>query len=70
MIHQKKSIVIPDCPCCRYFFENEKDNKCSAFPDGIPDNYFWGKIYVRDLKECNNGYKYEEIKLYQDDCPD
>ncbi len=62
MMNQKKSIVIPDCPCCKHFFEDTKDGKfcCSAFPDGIPDEYMWGSTFVQELSECNNGYKYEE----------
>ena len=50
-MNQKKSIVIPDCPCCKHFFEEKKDGKfcCSAFPDGIPDKYMWGSTFVQEL---------------------
>ncbi len=33
--------------------------RCKAFPDEIPSKFFGGNIDVRQLKECNNGYKYE-----------
>lgn len=32
---------------------------CDAFPDGIPSNIIL-RTDPRDLKECNNGIKFEE----------
>ena len=33
--------------------------RCKAFPDMIPIELSSNNIDVRQLKECNNGYKYE-----------
>ena len=35
---------------------------CPAFPDGIPDDYFWNKVDVLKLDECGNGVSFEEKK--------
>ena len=60
-----KSCPIPDCPCCVHC-KDTGDIKaplcCDAFPEGIPNDYLFGPVQVTLLKECNNGYKYEEIK--------
>lgn len=56
------SVIIPDCPCCKYFVDNKDISKpltCKAFPNGIPEEYLWGKIDVKCISECCNGYKYE-----------
>lgn len=60
-----KSIVIPDCPCCKHCQGNYKTDppiRCAAFPDGIPKEYLFGPVLVKEIPECGNGYKYEEIK--------
>ena len=49
-------VSIDKCSFCK----NRKENKgfrmtCSAYPDGIPFNI----PDVTQLKECNNGFKYE-----------
>ena len=58
-----KSIVIPDCPSCIYF-HNCADKSipicCDAYPSGIPNDYLYGPVQVKSLKECNNGLKYTE----------
>ena len=33
--------------------------RCKAFPNGKPPEFLLSNIDVRQLKECNNGYKYE-----------
>lgn len=58
-----KSIIIPDCPCCKHCHDCAEINEplcCEAFPDGIPKDYLFGPVQVKDLVECKNGYKYEE----------
>lgn len=57
-----KSCPVPDCPCCKHCYSSNQVLCCSAFPNGIPKDYLFGSIQVKSLKECNNGYKYEEIK--------
>lgn len=59
-----KSCPVPDCPFCKHCYDNNISQSlcCSAFPDGIPKDYLFGPVQVKHLKECNNGYKYEEIK--------
>ena len=60
-----KSVVIPDCPCCKFFHEcPDKKSKacCDAFPDGIPNSYLFGPVQVKTLTECSNGFKYVEIE--------
>lgn len=32
---------------------------CSAFPDGIPNDYCFERIDISKLDECANGYKYD-----------
>lgn len=57
------SVIIADCPCCKNCIEQTDKNApliCKAFPDGIPKEYIWGPVDVKKLRECNNGYKYEE----------
>ena len=57
------SVIIADCPCCQNCYDRDDINEplcCNAFPGGIPNDYLWGPIDVKSLKECNNGYKYEE----------
>ncbi|MBQ8790561.1 MAG: glutamyl-tRNA amidotransferase [Ruminiclostridium sp.] len=58
------SVIIPDCPNCKHFYNNADISKalsCKAFPDGIPNENLWGEINVKEIPECANGYKYEEI---------
>lgn len=56
-------VIITDCPCCKNCFDRIDKTKplcCKAFPNGIPKEYLWGEIDVKKIKECANGYKYEE----------
>lgn len=57
------SVMIADCPCCKNCFDRSDITNplcCNAFPEGIPKEYLWGDINVKNLEECKNGYKYEE----------
>lgn len=59
------SIAISDCPCCKNCVghgRNDPPLRCGAFPNGIPKEYLFGPIQVRDIPECGNGYRYEEIE--------
>lgn len=55
-------VIIPDCTSCKNINNKNQDGKycCAAFPNGIPDDYFWAKINVRQLKECSNNVKFEK----------
>lgn len=59
------SVIIPDCTSCKHIdFKKKKNGQlcCTAFPDGIPKEYFWGKINVKELSECANNVCFEENK--------
>ena len=49
--------TLPKCMLCDNFIEdgNEKDMRCRAFPEGIPDRVLWESVD----KDCNNGIKFE-----------
>ena len=54
-------MIIPDCTSCKNFSGRENNYLCcNAFPNGIPNDFFWGNVNVRTLKECNNNYKFED----------
>lgn len=60
-----KSCPIPLCPSCVHCRDRSNKNNplcCDAFPKGIPVEYLFGPVQVTKLKECNNGFKFEEIK--------
>lgn len=56
------SIVIPDCTSCKNLTDkNEKGQFCcKAFPYGIPKDYFWGKVDVRNIQQCANNIRFEK----------
>lgn len=51
---------LPKCMLCDHFIDdgNDKDMRCKAFPEGIPDTVLWDDID----KECNNKIKFEGNK--------
>ena len=53
----------PNCDFCNNYFRDSNNeyhySRCKAFPDGIPATHMFGQD-VTKLKECANGYKYEE----------
>ena len=52
-------ISISYCNNCKHIRPNEGFKMvCDAFPDGIPYDFDDNK--VKEIKECNNGIKYEE----------
>lgn len=63
------SCTIPTCTSCKYFKtkgvypEPEFVCYCDAFPNGIPDEWFW-KGNPEEVDECNNGIKFEKITNY------
>ncbi len=63
-VAQIMSVIIPDCTSCKHLRDEKVNNVfcCSAFPNGIPKEYFWGSIDVRSLSKCNNSIKFEEDK--------
>ena len=58
------SVIIPDCTSCENLKAQKENGQfcCAAFPNGIPEEYFWGNIPVRKIPECANDIKFEEIK--------
>ena len=62
---KSKSCPVSDCPNCKHFTGhgyNDPPVRCGAFPNGIPKEYLFGSVHVRNIPECGNGYKYEEIE--------
>lgn len=57
------SVIIPDCTSCKHLFNEKKNGKfcCEAFKEGIPDDFFWGKIDVKKISECNDKIKFDEM---------
>lgn len=55
-------VIIPDCTSCKNFIDHNDISgyHCKAFPEGIPKEYFWGKIDVKKIQICANGFKFEE----------
>ena len=51
-------VVIPDCTSCKNY---NGLFYCSALPQGIPKKYFWGNIPVRNISECANKIRFEEV---------
>ena len=51
-----------DCDFCANLFPEMKNGHgcCRAFPDGIPYEHM--DLDVKNLKECNNGIRYEKEK--------
>ena len=56
--------IIPDCTSCKNLYEEKINGSfcCKAFPDGIPKDYFWGSVDVKNIIECNYGYKFEDYR--------
>ena len=56
------SVIVPDCTSCKHLYDNGEIGYfcCEAFPDGIPEDYFWGKVDVRQQDECANKIRFEE----------
>lgn len=57
-------VVIPDCTSCKHLSDKKNNGTfcCLAFPNGIPKEYFWGKVDVRKLSECANKIKFEKAE--------
>ncbi len=56
-------VIFPQCTECSYLDLSEKDNfKCPAFPDGIPDDVFWGKISHKKHIDGDHGYIFKQIE--------
>ena len=54
------SCIIPPCAYCEHCYVKDGNIVCSAFPEGIPKEYYWCKIDVEALDECANGYKFKD----------
>lgn len=56
-------VIIPKCSSCKNFKEKNKNGHfcCTAFPDGIPDEYFWGPINVKEINTCNKNIGFIDV---------
>lgn len=52
----------PQCEKCKHLWRDEKDYKCNAFPDGIPDKIFEGDHDHKEAFPDDNGFRFEEEK--------
>ena len=57
-------VIIPDCTSCKHFNGKNGNGQfcCTAFPNGIPKEYFWGNVPVRIITVCAKNIKFEEIE--------
>ena len=56
-------IELSDCDKCKNYTGLNPDTKqmtCKAFPAGIPLDYVFSEVNVREIQECENGFKFEE----------
>jgi hypothetical protein len=55
-----KSVIVADCPCCKHIGDGIYPDPitCKAYPNGIPRDVLLS--YRQNVKECANGYGYEE----------
>ena len=63
VLRKKIMVKIPPCMDCKNYIgrNNEDKDICKAFPDGIPDNVFWGDINHKTHIDGDNGYKFESL---------
>ena len=56
-------VIFSQClDCSNYIGINEKNEYyCKSFPDGIPEDVFWNKIWHKENIENDNGIKFEQI---------
>jgi hypothetical protein len=50
---------MPPCYVCKNFI-TAKGAKCKAFPEGIPDDIYWGKHDHRKPYPGDNGIRFEK----------
>lgn len=50
------SLKLPKCDFCKHYQINETEDKCDAFPNGIP----LAAMIANESEECHDGIKYEE----------
>lgn len=50
-------VILSKCAECKYLvpYTPGEPLTCKAYPDGIPDDWFW-KGVPESQEECNNGY--------------
>jgi len=56
-------IQLSDCDNCKNYTGLNPETKqmtCKAFPNGIPLDYVFSKVNVREIPECEKGYKFED----------
>lgn len=57
-------IQLSDCDKCKNCIGIDPETKlvvCKAFQNGIPLEYYFGKIDIHSISECANGYKFDNL---------
>ncbi len=56
-------IIISPCYGCKNYIQcNGKKEVCRAFPDGIPDDVYWGKVSHDMPIDGDHGIQYVPIE--------
>lgn len=56
------SVIFSDCMDCKNYIDtSENKSKCKAFPEGIPNEWFWNKGRSNRDEVCNGEYKFEPL---------
>lgn len=66
--NRRRLIMIPvfvfDCVYCKNSHKDDKHGLvCGAYPDGFPEEIVHSKIEPHKLKECGNGFKFEDTRI-------
>jgi len=51
--------LAPLCTTCKHFTPEKGNPKCAAFPNGVPDDIFWGDHDHRKPYPGDGGIVYE-----------
>ncbi len=56
-------VIFPQCTDCNNFIGENSDGKyiCSAFPNGISNDVFWGRISHTEKIDGDNGITFSPI---------
>ena len=60
------SVIFSKCVDCKHFTgTREHPHVCKAFPDGIPDDVYWGKVSHDKPVDGDHGIQFELIEKKQ-----
>jgi hypothetical protein len=51
------------CSTCRHWDHQKSDRRCTAFPDGIPDEIWLGENDHKSPFPDDNGVQYQQVEL-------